>query len=193
MGDTVAKKDTTKTTPTDDEKRKEVVIPSRTIDLIILHCTATPDGKPHTVAQIDAGHLARGWHRKASWKKLQNPDLTSIGYHFVIYPDGSVHTGRHEMEQGAHVQGMNVTSLGVSMVGSYKFTQAQWTSLASKVAELESKYSVTEVHGHNEYAAKDCPGFKVKDWLDGGRKPLAANLIEEPKPATPATPTSGPQ
>ena len=52
----------------------------RKINLIVVHCTATPEGRDVTVADIDR------MHRKKGWKK--------IGYHFVIYRDGSVHAGR---------------------------------------------------------------------------------------------------
>lgn len=52
----------------------------RKIDLIIIHCSATPEGKDFTTADIDRWHRQRGF--------------ASIGYHFVIYRDGSVHHGR---------------------------------------------------------------------------------------------------
>lgn len=52
----------------------------RNINEIIIHCAATPEGKSFTVADIDH------WHRQRGWK--------GIGYHFVIYLDGSVHKGR---------------------------------------------------------------------------------------------------
>ena len=52
----------------------------RNINEIIIHCTATPEGRHVTVADIDSWHRARGF--------------ASIGYHYVIYLDGSVHAGR---------------------------------------------------------------------------------------------------
>lgn len=45
----------------------------RKIDLIIVHCSATPEGKDFTTADIDRWHRQRGF--------------ASIGYHFVIYRD----------------------------------------------------------------------------------------------------------
>lgn len=60
----------------------------RKIDEIIVHCAATPEGKDYTVAQIDRWHKERGFD--------------CIGYHYVIYRDGSVHKGRSEERQGAH-------------------------------------------------------------------------------------------
>ena len=48
----------------------------RKIDKIIVHCAATPEGKDFTVQHID------GWHRQRGFR--------CIGYHYVIYRDGSV-------------------------------------------------------------------------------------------------------
>ena len=52
----------------------------RRIDEIILHSSATREGKDFTVADIDRWHRERGFDE--------------IGYHYVIYRDGSVHKGR---------------------------------------------------------------------------------------------------
>ena len=46
----------------------------RLIDLILVHCTATPDGKDYTVDQI------REWHKDRGF--------ADIGYHYVIDLDG---------------------------------------------------------------------------------------------------------
>ena len=42
----------------------------RTINEIIVHCTATPEGRSYTVADIDHWHRQRGFD--------------SIGYHYVV-------------------------------------------------------------------------------------------------------------
>lgn len=63
----------------------------RTINEIIVHCTATPDGKDYTVEDITR------WHKDRGFK--------TIGYHYVVYRDGSVHEGRPLAEVGAHWQG----------------------------------------------------------------------------------------
>ena len=48
----------------------------RTINQIIIHCTATKAGRKTTVEEIDRWHRARGFR--------------CIGYHYVIYLDGTV-------------------------------------------------------------------------------------------------------
>ena len=52
----------------------------RTVKYIILHCTATVQGKPFTAADIDRWHRARGWN--------------GIGYHYVVRLDGTVEHGK---------------------------------------------------------------------------------------------------
>ncbi len=132
----------------------------RKIDKIILHCAATPEGKDYTVAHID------GWHRGRGFK--------GIGYHFVIYRDGSMHPGRGLSEAGAHCKGQNANSIGVCYIGGCAAdgktprdtrTEAQRTAMASLVKGLLRQYPGATVHGHNEFANKACPCFDVKAWL----------------------------
>lgn len=130
----------------------------RIITKIILHCTATPEGKDFTVAQIKQWHLARGF--------------SDIGYHYVIYRDGSIHKGRPEAVSGAHCTGQNYCSIGVSYVGGVAAdgktpkdtrTPAQKASLRKLVAELRQRYPEASVHCHYEFANKACPSFKLCD------------------------------
>lgn len=132
----------------------------RKINKIILHCAATPEGKDFTVADIDRWHRARKFN--------------GIGYHFVIYRDGSVHPGRSLSVAGAHCTGQNANSIGVCYIGGCATdgktpkdtrTPAQRTALATLVKDLLKQYPGATVHGHNEFAAKACPSFDVKKWL----------------------------
>lgn len=132
----------------------------RKIDKIILHCAATPEGKDYTVAQIDAWHRSRGFN--------------GIGYHYVVYRDGSVHVGRSVEKAGAHCTGQNANSIGVCYIGGCAAdgktpkdtrTAAQRAALEKLVKELLRQYPGATVHGHNEFANKACPSFNVKAWL----------------------------
>lgn len=141
----------------------------RTIENIIVHCADTPNGKSFTVQDIDSWHIQRGWHRYPNWIEQFNSNLKAIGYHFVIYVDGSVHTGRNIEEIGAHCQGANTTSIGICMIGKDKFTQEQWDALAELVGNLKNTYHNASVHGHYEFASaveqgKTCPNFDVPSW-----------------------------
>lgn len=134
-------------------------IPSnkRNITEIIVHCSATAEGKDFTTAQIKQWHLARGF--------------SDIGYHWVIYRDGSVHPGRDESKIGAHCTGHNSYSIGVCYIGGCTTdgvtpkdtrTVAQKTALLKLLKELKSRYPKATIHGHREFANKACPSFDAK-------------------------------
>lgn len=132
----------------------------RKITKIIIHCSATPEGKDFTVDQI------RNWHVKGrGWR--------DIGYHFVIYRDGTIHKGRPIEQAGAHTAGYNANSIGICYIGGISDdgkktpkdtrTPAQKAALIQLVKKLKSTYGNTiTIHGHNEFAAKACPSFNVK-------------------------------
>lgn len=130
----------------------------RTINEIIVHCTATPEGKDFKAKDIDR------WHRERGWKK--------IGYHYVIDLDGTIEKGRGENEVGAHCNGRNAHSIGVVYVGGLakdgktpkdtrtdKQKEALWKILISLII----KYPDATIHGHNEFSSKACPCFNVKE------------------------------
>ena len=75
----------------------------RNITEIIVHCSATPEGREHTVADIDS------WHRKRGW--------SGIGYHYVVHLDGKVSKGRPIWKRGAHVAGRNTGTIGIVYIG----------------------------------------------------------------------------
>lgn len=75
----------------------------RKINKIIIHCSATPEGREITVEDITL------WHKKRGFK--------TIGYHYIIYLDGSIHIGRPEEEIGAHCVGQNSNSIGICYIG----------------------------------------------------------------------------
>lgn len=128
----------------------------RKIDKIILHCSATKEWQNFTTQDIDQWHKQRGFAK--------------IGYHYVIYLDGSVHKGRSEELIGAHCLGHNATSIGICYIGGLDSagkpkdtrTHAQKVALEKLVADLKVKYPKAKIHGHNEFAAKACPCFDVK-------------------------------
>lgn len=148
----------------------------RNITQIIVHCTATPNGRWNTVEDIDLWHQERGFKRDPKLIGYNNPMLTNIGYHYVIYTTGVVRTGRGEREIGAHCKGHNAHSLGVALMGTDKFSAAQWASLKTNVEGLLTRYPEATVHGHREFAAKDCPGFDVQAWRAGGMAILPGHL-----------------
>ena len=127
----------------------------RKINEIIIHCTATVEGKDYHVADVDKWHKARGWK--------------GIGYHYLITLDGKVEKGRAESEVGAHCTNHNKNSIGIVYVGGVdKYlkpkdtrTEAQKKALLELIVALIIKYPNATIHGHCEFANKACPCFDV--------------------------------
>jgi N-acetylmuramoyl-L-alanine amidase len=107
----------------------------RKINQIVIHCAATPNGKPFTISDIDNMHKARGFKRDSQAARNLNPHLKSVGYHRVIEIDGTISVGRGFEEIGAHVHGNNAHSIGICMIGTDKFTQSQWMALRQCVID----------------------------------------------------------
>lgn len=142
-------------------KGDTLVKSKRFINEIIVHCSATPEGKDYTVADIKRWHLKRGFG--------------DIGYHYVIYRDGTIHSGRSADKVGAHTIGHNTHSLGVCYIGGVAKdaktpkdtrTEAQKAALARLLKRLHEMYPKATLHGHREFANKACPSFDVHSAYD---------------------------
>ena len=129
----------------------------RMIDEIIIHCTATPEYMDATVEDI------RRWHKQQGW--------SDIGYHYVIYRDGSIHHGRDVDVIGAHCEGRNAHSIGVVYVGGVTGdgktpkdtrTDLQKAALLSLLVDLRKLYPNAKIYGHRDFSSKACPSFDAK-------------------------------
>lgn len=139
----------------------------REIKEIVVHCTATPENRDVTVADV------RRWHKERGFK--------DIGYHYLIKLDGTVCAGRPESQIGAHCKGHNAQSIGVAYVGGLDRTgkakdtrtPMQKMALCSLLKTLLNKYPGARVLGHRDTSpdldnsgivepdewVKDCPCF----------------------------------
>lgn len=163
----------------------------RTIDTLVIHCSATPNGRRVTCDEIDRWHGQRGFRRDPKLIGWNEPLLKHIGYHYVVYAEGIVRIGRGEQEFGAHAAGHNGKSIGICMVGTDRFGAPQWVSLRQLVEGLLQRYPKARVVGHRDLSPdrdgdgvvekhewlKTCPGFDVAAWLRGGMDPLAEHLL----------------
>lgn len=131
----------------------------RFINKIIVHCTATPEGRVETVESIRNMHKSQGW--------------ADIGYHYVVYLDGSIHNGRNVDIIGAHCYGYNANSIGVVYVGGCDKrmkskdtrTDKQKESLVKLLKDLRKLYPTAKIYGHKDLdkKGKDCPCFNAKE------------------------------
>ena len=131
---------------------------TRTINEIIVHCSATPEGKDYTLDTI------RQWHRQRGF--------SDIGYHYVIHPDGTVEEGRDVNIAGAHCSGHNSKSIGICYIGGMTAdnkkakdtrTEEQRTNLKALLMAMRKLYPTAKIHGHRDFAAKACPSFDATE------------------------------
>ena len=130
----------------------------RTINEIIIHCADTPAGRDNTAQDITRWHKDRGFR--------------TIGYHYVIYRDGSIHTGRPVQEIGAHCKGHNAHSIGICYIGGKSAdgkrhedtrTPEQKEALLSLLRQLKAQYPNATVYGHRDFSSKPCPCFDARN------------------------------
>lgn len=115
--------------------------------IIVHHLEA--EGANWTVETIHNMHqVERGW--------------AGIGYHYYIRLDGSVYKGRPDNAIGAHCQGCNTNTLGVSFEGNYdtrsEMPSAQFDAWCELKTYLIGRYGNMGVYGHREKGSSECPG-----------------------------------
>lgn len=137
-------------------------------DLIVFHCSATPEGRDLDREDIKKMHLARGWR--------------DIGYHYVIKLDGTLQLGRDldgdgqsEDEVGAHVAGFNKDSIGICYIGGVDKdgkskdtrTPQQKDTMKRLVMFFQIRYPKARIVGHRDLSPdKDGDGIVEKsEWL----------------------------
>ena len=129
----------------------------RRIDYIVVHSTATHEGQDFTVEQIRKVHKAKGWG--------------DIGYHYVVYRDGTLHLGRDVDLAGVHARNYNAHSIGIVYVGGCEKTsskakdtrtQAQKATLRETLKKLRTLYPKAKIVGHKNLNATACPSFDAK-------------------------------
>ena len=150
----------------------------KTIDAIVIHCTATRPGQDVHASDIDKWHKERGF--------------AMIGYNYVIDLDGTVETGRPLTRDGAHCntkglsgKSYNKHSIGIVYVGGLDEngepadtrTPEQKEAMAELVYKLMEEHpGIIEIIGHRDTSPdlngdgtisknewiKQCPCFEVK-------------------------------
>ena len=146
----------------------------REIKTIVVHCSATPEGKWFEEKDIEAWHALR-------FKAIGGKH---IGYHVLIYLDGTkVQTKSFEFI-GQHVAGANSNSIGICYIGGYDKnkiakdtrTPKQKESLLTELKRLKTIYPKATILGHRDFSPdkngdgiiepwefmKECPCFEAK-------------------------------
>jgi len=152
---------------------------------ILIHHTATANSTDYS--QAHAYSLARtiqDYH-------MDSNGWSDTGQHFTVSRGGYIMEGRHYslskltagsgMVQGAHCPGQNTQAIGIENEGTYTSltpTTALYTNLVQLCAYICSKYGLapTEIYGHRDYYATECPGDSFYAMLPQLRTDVAAAL-----------------
>ena len=129
----------------------------RDIYEIILHCTATVEGKDYDIKDV------RRWHRKRGWR--------DVGYHYLIGLGGQIEKGRPLDQVGAHVYGHNQHSIGIAYVGGLDHNRKpkdtrtidQKRAFIDLIGSLRKSFPKARLYGHSHFSNKACPCFVVKE------------------------------
>lgn len=148
---------------------------AKTLQYLVIHCTATPEGREVTAADI------KRWHTSAppvgrGWKQ--------VGYTDLFHLDGTVerlasnnedaNVDPWEITNG--VAGYNGISRHIVYVGGVDVsnvkkekdtrTTAQREAMKRYVLNFHRKHPTVKIVGHNQLATKACPSFDVPQWLE---------------------------
>ena len=127
----------------------------RRITLIIIHCSATPEGRSLDFETCRNDHIR---HR----------GFRDIGYHFYITRDGTIHPGRPLEQVGAHCRNHNRHSIGICYEGGLSGngkpadtrTLPQKGAMLALLRELKRIFPHALIVGHRDLnPQKDCPCF----------------------------------
>lgn len=139
----------------------------RTIDTILIHCTATPAGR-----EVSSEELNR-WHKASRFEPYTDPSGKKVyaGYHLLVHLDGTYERLRPDSARGQHCRhaNMNDRAIAVCYVGGCDAamkpadtrTYAQKRTLRSLVCTLKARYPSARVMGHRDVPGvrKACPCF----------------------------------
>ena len=154
----------------------------RSINLIVVHCSATRADHALTTENLESEHRRRGFH--------------GIGYHYYIRRDGTVVPTRPLEQIGAHAKGHNAHSIGICYEGGLDCrgrpadtrTPEQRAALRLLVHQLLEKFPDCRVCGHRDLSPdKNGNGeIEPEEWVKQCPCFDAATILTEPAPPNPA-------
>ena len=144
------------------------------IQYLVIHCTATPEGREVSAAEIRRWHTAPVSQGGRGWKQ--------VGYTDMVHLDGRVErlvnnnedaqVDPWEVTNGA--KGYNSISRHIVYVGGCDKegkpkdtrTEAQREALKRYVEDFHARFPQVRIVGHHELNPdKACPSFDVPTWL----------------------------
>ncbi|MFT7485104.1 MAG: hypothetical protein ACI9F9_000950, partial [Candidatus Paceibacteria bacterium] len=140
--------------------------PARGFERITIHHTANVPGTRFDGSYADTINVIQ----KVQREHMDNEGWADIGYHFMVDSEGRVLEGRSLQYQGAHAGGANNKhNIGICLIGNFQHRQPSakaMNSLDRLVTSLRQEHGIrrTELLGHMELKATECPGPALASW-----------------------------
>ena len=144
------------------------------LKFLVLHCTATPEGREVSSDDIRAWHTNPVSKGGRGWSQVGYTDLIHLNGEVERLVDNNEDANVDPWEITNGAKGYNSISRHVVYVGGVVAdgktakdtrTKAQKAAMEAYVKEFHRKHPNVRIIGHREVAAKDCPSFDVQVWL----------------------------
>ena len=141
---------------------------------LVLHCTATAEGREVTSGEIRAWHTNPVSKGGRGWKQVGYTDLIHLDGQIERLVDNNEDANVDPWEITNGAAGYNSTSRHVVYAGGLARngktpkdtrTKEQREAMESYVRDFHRRFPKVRIVGHNELTAKDCPCFDVQKWL----------------------------
>lgn len=146
----------------------------RELKYLVIHCTATPEGREVSAADIRRWHTSPVSAGGRGWKQVGYTDLIHLDGKVERLVDNNEDAWVDDWEITNGAAGYNSVSRHVVYAGGCAKdgktpkdtrTNGQRTALERYVKDFHSRFQKVRIIGHNEVAAKACPSFDVQKWL----------------------------
>lgn len=144
------------------------------LKFLVLHCTATPEGREVSSDDIRAWHTNPVSKGGRGWSQVGYTDLIHLNGEVERLVDNNEDANVDPWEITNGAKGYNSISRHVVYVGGVVAdgktakdtrTKAQKAAMEAYVKEFHRRHPNVRIIGHGEVAAKDCPSFDVQVWL----------------------------
>ena len=144
------------------------------LKFLVLHCTATPEGREVSSDDIRAWHTNPVSKGGRGWSQVGYTDLIHLNGEVERLVDNNEDATVDPWEITNGAKGYNSISRHVVYVGGVVAdgktakdtrTKAQKAAMEAYVKEFHRRHPNVRIIGHREVAAKDCPSFDVQVWL----------------------------
>ena len=147
---------------------------SKVMKYLVIHCTATPEGREVSAAEIRRWHTAPVSQGGRGWKQVGYTDMVHLDGRIERLADNNEDANVDPWEVTNGAAGYNSVSRHIVYVGGCDNhlapkdtrTEAQREALKRYVEDFHARFPQVKIVGHHELnPGKACPSFDVPTWL----------------------------